>query len=153
MRDKPSAGPRLSGDKVVRTAEGAVVRLPARPERYHAKPATVCSKSRHDKPRGSDWLPPTPGAHAAQIDRDRVRISVAVASVEARCRPTHVRISIDVSSDPLPPRTSVYGISTLRRPLVVRLPDRLWGADVVNVSAVDSSGGSSESVGVLIRAQ
>jgi len=80
----------------------------------------------------------------------RLLIRITFAALPRRCRPNRVRISLDVSDDPLSPATALFPLEQVRRPFVIKIPERVRGADVIRASSISAAGASSDSHVVLI---
>lgn len=142
---------RRPGRTSIRTSDGIGISLPDRPERVVAKPSSSCALVEDGDGRGTTLLPPRPGVTAARLSPRRVQVVITFRRLPAECRPTHVRLTVDVNDDPLPPATAVYPWRRVREPLVIGIPQRVRNADVLHASSITAEGASSDSAGVLIR--
>jgi len=142
----------LQGRKRVRTPGGGVAYLPVKPRRTSAPPSRSCAVIRDDP--GRSLRPPSPGLSARRLDAARIEVRVVLASVDDRCRPDYVRLTIDVNDDPLPPSSTTVKVTKLERPLVIPVPERIRNADVIRASSqMSSTGASSDTVSVLITGE
>jgi hypothetical protein len=146
---RPSSAPQPTAPRAIRADGGAVVRFPVRPDRTKAPASPACTQGKDGDGSGSSLLPPRPGVRATR-NADRLRVEIFFERVPERCKPSHVRLTVDVNDDPLPPATAVYPMRRVQRPLVIQLPERVVKADVLHASTVTSSGASSDSATVLI---
>jgi hypothetical protein len=147
---RPGGLPKRMASKSVRVNGGAVVRLPAKPDQVEVPASPACTHGRDGDGSGVTLLPPRPGVRATRIGDDRLLVEVSFGRVPSRCKPSHVRLTIDVNDDPLPPATAIYPVGRLRRPFVVKVPERVAKADVLHASSIMSTGASSNSTDVLI---
>lgn len=118
--------------------------LPARPSETTVRPSRGCTGS------AKEPLPPRPGLRARRLGASTLLVRVTFAGVPRRCRPTWIRLTLDVNDDPLPPDAGLFKVAQLRRPLKVAIPPRVRNADVIRASSVMRSGASSRSTPVLI---
>ena len=92
-----------------------------------------------------------PGLRADRLPGNRLAVSITYRALPRKCRPSVVRVTIDVNDDGLAPASDVAPVRGLEQTLTLKIPERLRAADVVRASSETREGDSSESVSVLIR--
>lgn len=134
--------------ETITTPDGAILRLPARPTRTVVAPSPSCTSR---GPGAETPLPPRPGVTAERIAPRRLLVTVAFEEMPDRCLPDTLRITADVNGDPQAPSKTLFPIDRAERPIVVELPDRVAGADVVYASSQMRNGAASPPSAVLVQ--
>jgi len=141
----PGADP-LKGRKAVRTPSGGVAYVPTKPKATSVAGSRGCVTDDE-----GDVSPPVPGLRADRLPGNRLAVSITYRALPRKCRPSVVRVTIDVNDDGLAPASDVAPVRGLEQTLTLKIPERLRAADVVRASSETREGDSSESVSVLIR--
>jgi hypothetical protein len=131
---------------------GAVVILPDRPAETSVPPRSSCRVEtfRQGGRRRRIFFPPRPGIRAHRVDSERLLVNYSFSTVDRRCAPTILELTIDANDDPLPGAGTVARVHGRRGTVPVEVPPDLTNADVVRATARTKKGVPSDASAVLI---
>jgi glucose/arabinose dehydrogenase len=129
------------------TKSGAVVILPPRPTATTTRPSGNCVSDE----KGNRTVPPVPGLSARRVNRRTVTVVYRFDRTDQKCRPAHLEVTLDVSSDTLPGTGRIFSVVGSRGRVTLRVPRDLRRADVVRATARTGDGRPSTTASVLIR--
>jgi hypothetical protein len=146
-------GPRGPGSRVITTRSGVVVVTPPRPRPTRSRPGSRCGRIVIERPgtTRTAYLPPKPGIRARRVSREAVQVSWRFLTLPRACRPTHLRLIVDVSNDILPGRQTVVPIRRSKGVTRLSIPRDLAGADSIHAVAVSRERLPAPNVSVAIQ--
>ncbi len=140
----------VQGSQRIELPGGVVVVTPPAPSVTATGPETGCTvvNGPDHQPLG---IPPAPGITARRIAPGKFAITYEFAVFDPRCRPSQLRVSVDVNDDPLPPSGTEASIQGRRGRIIVSVPALVADADVARATAMTAARLTSRSTSVLIR--
>ena len=142
----------------IRTANGAIITLPALPTVYETEPSPTCERGTvtyHDGSRPARRpviIPPAPGVRAIAVTTHITRIEWFFRRLPDDCRPVRVLLTVRNGTDPhaMPASTEVevHGETGTAE---IAYRDFFPPPNVAHATAYSKDGHSSRSASVLIR--
>jgi len=142
---------REDGVRTIPTPSGGLVVTPRRPTVLQIESASACAGPFRGPSGQTAYLPPKPGLAAEWQGTRDVLVTITFGSTPRRCRPTQVRVTLDVNDDGQPGISRVHPVRARTQRVRLRRPPYLSAMpDVVAASAIDRRGLTGQTATVLI---